>query len=228
MLRSKVLLPSIVLTMALAVMPAHLLAQGSASQLSAQVAVFDETESILALAPVRQVEWARAYASGPGRRASAEQIQAAIRSAFPNDPLGMRAQTALIVQVILMGDIVGALRSYTAQDRTNRRVSQELVREMERVASARSSVIRNFARTKPPRAYAGGDPSQVARAQDRSSRYTQYVQMSTQLMNELQNTERELVDRLQTMDRDMQTFWQSYAGFRDEEFRTNERAITTR
>jgi hypothetical protein len=52
--------------------------------------------------------------------------------------------------------------------------------------------------------------------------------MSTQLMNELQNTERELVDRLQTMDRDMQTFWQSYAGFRDEEFRTNERAITTR
>jgi hypothetical protein len=30
-----------------------------------------------------------------------------------------------------------------------------------------SSVIRNFARSKPPRAYAGQNPSQAARAQDR-------------------------------------------------------------
>ena len=34
--------------------------------------------------------------------------------------------------------------------------------------------------------------------------YTQFVQMSTQLMNELQNTERELVDSLQTMHRNVQ------------------------
>lgn len=230
MLSSKVLFSFVALTMALALMPAHSLAQGRIqTPFNMQVGVFDETESVLALAPARQVDWARAYASRPGRRAGAAEIQAAVRGEFPNDPPGMRAQTALIVKVILMGDIVGALRALEdRQNRSNRRFSQDLVGQLEQVQSARSTVIRNFARDKPPRAYAGGDPSQAARAQNRGARYTQFVQMSTQLMSELQNTERELVDALQTMQRDMQTLWASYAGFRDEDFRTSERVMTTR
>ncbi len=52
--------------------------------------------------------------------------------------------------------------------------------------------------------------------------------MNVQLMNELQNTERELMDALQTMSRNAQTFWESYAGFRDQDQRTNERVLTTR
>jgi len=231
---SKVLLSSLGFTIILAVMPVHSLAQGSGRQiqtpLNMQVGVFDETESILTLAPMRQVSWARAYASGPGRRESALDMQVAIRAAFPDDPPAMRAQTALIAQVILMGDIVGALRALEAQQRsTKQRFSPELVGQLEQVSSARSTVIRNFARTKPPRAYAGGaNPSRATRPQDRSARYTQYVQMSAQLTSELQNTERELIDALQTMHRDMQALWESYAGFRDEEFRTNERVLTTR
>jgi hypothetical protein len=135
----------------------------------------------------------------------------------------------MILLQIMMGDIVGALRSYAVlMDRDMRAFTRLIVKKLDAVRHARSQVIRNFARTKPPRAYAGQNPSQAARAQDRSSRYTQFVQMSTQLMNELQNTERELVDALQSMHRNMQTFWESYAGFRDQEFRTNERVMTMR
>ena len=60
------------------------------------------------------------------------------------------------------------------------------------------------------------------------STYTQWIQMSPQPISELQNTERELVDALQTMSRDSQTFWESYAGMRDQEHQTNERVMTLR
>lgn len=191
--------------------------------------VFEETESILLLAPARQVEWARAYASGVGRHASASEIQAAVRERFPDDPPGMRAQTHLILQAILMGDVIGALRSHTVQrSRDMRRFSRLLASKLDEVQRARSTVIRNFAQSRPPRAYAGGNPAQAARAQDRSARYTQYVQMSTHLMGELQNSERELIDMLETMNRDLQSFWQAYASMSDQDFRTSERVMTTR
>ncbi len=135
----------------------------------------------------------------------------------------------MILLQIMMGDITGALRSYAVlMDRDMRQFTRLIVKKLDSVRKARSQVIRNFARTKPAKAYAGNNPAQAARAQDRSSKYTQYVQMSTQLMNELQNTERELVDALQSMHRQTQTFWESYAGFRDQEFRTNERVMTMR
>ncbi len=191
--------------------------------------VFEETESILQLAPAQQVEWARAYASGAGRRASAREIEAAVRRRFPNDPPGMYAQTNLLVQLIIMGDIVGAMRSMSLQQSADlRQFSRQIVDKLDAVRRARSTVIRNFARQKPPRAYAGSGPASAARAQDRTARYTQFVQMNTQLMGELQQSERELMDMLETMNRDLQSFWQSYASMRDSEFRTNERVMTTR
>lgn len=135
----------------------------------------------------------------------------------------------MILLQIMMGDIVGALRSYSLlMDRDLRAFSRLIVKKLDGVRKARSMVIRNFARTKPPRAYAGSNPQTAARAQDRSSKYTQFVQMSTQLMNELQNTERELVDALQTQKRDLDNFLQSYAGMRDDDKRVAERVMTSR
>ncbi len=135
----------------------------------------------------------------------------------------------MILLQIMMGDIAGALRSYAVlMDKDLRAFSRLIVKKLDGVRKARSMVIRNFARTKPPRAYAGQNPQTAARAQDRSSKYTQFVQMNTQLMNELQNTERELVDALQTQFRQLETFWQTVATFRDETFRTNDRVMTMR
>ncbi|HCU25828.1 MAG TPA: hypothetical protein DF383_12490 [Deltaproteobacteria bacterium] len=135
----------------------------------------------------------------------------------------------MILLQIMMGDIAGALRSYAVlMDRDLRQFTRLLVKKLDGVRKARSMVIRNFARTKPPRAYSGQNPQTAARAQDKSARYTQFVQMSTQLMNELQNTERELTDALQSQFRNAETFWQTVATFRDETFRTNDRVMTMR
>ena len=140
-----------------------------------------------------------------------------------------RAAARAVLSLILMGDITGALREYARNsDRDMRRFTRSIVNQLEKVRNARARVIRNFARTAPPRSYAGSDPNSAARAQDRGQRYTQFVQLSAQLMSEMQNTERELVDALQTTNRDLDNFWQSYASFRDEAFRTNERVMTTR
>ena len=128
-----------------------------------------------------------------------------------------------------MGDVAGAMRSYTQEnEKQNKQMNREIIEKLDKVRDARNQVIQNFTRTKPPKAYAGSDPGQAARAQDQSSKYTQYVQMSTQLMSELQNSERELMDALQTMYRDNEELWESYASIRDEKFRTDERVMTAR
>jgi hypothetical protein len=193
-------------------------------------AVFDETETLLALAPARQVEWACAYADRRGpKRTSAADLQTAVERSFPDDPPAMKIQIRLITSIIMTGDIVGALQSYSML--VNRQVQDynlKLVQDLASVQKARSTIIRNFARSKPPRAYAGQDPSQAARVQDKSARYTQFVQVNTQLMNELQNSSRELMDSLQAMRREVDELWQAYSSFRDQDFRTNERVMRMR
>jgi hypothetical protein len=140
-----------------------------------------------------------------------------------------RIRVRVVLSLILMGDIAGALREYARKTDANmRQFSRPIVEKLDKLSLARARVIRKFATTKPPRAYGGSDPQQAARAQDKAARYTQWVQLSTQVMNELQNTERELMDALQTMHRDLEDFWQSYASLRDQVFRTNERVMTTR
>ncbi len=135
----------------------------------------------------------------------------------------------MILLLIMMGDITGALRAYTALvDRDLRAFTRGVVKKLGLVRKARSRVIRNFANHKPPRAYAGQNPQSAARAQDQAQKYTQFVQLSTQLMGELQNTERELVDVLQTLKRDLDNLYQAYASMRDNEFRTAERVMSIR
>lgn len=135
----------------------------------------------------------------------------------------------IILLQIMIGDIVGALHRYAAtNDRDERVFTRAAVADLVRIRQASERVLAAFARQQPPRAYAGKAPGQSARAQDRTAKYTQFVQMSTQLLNELQNTERELVDALQTQFRNLETFWQAVAAFRDETFRTNDRVMTIR
>jgi hypothetical protein len=132
----------------------------------------------------------------------------------------------MILLQIMMGDIAGAIRSYAVlMERDNRQFTRGIVDKLEKVRDARSRVIRNFANNTPPRAYAGDNPQSAARAQDQAQRFTQFVQLSTQLMGELQNTERELVDALQTSRRDVDNMWQTYAQIRDMEARTTERLL---
>jgi len=123
---------------------------------------------------------------------------------------------------------IGASLDALAAALEKRGNSKGTLRKLAQVRKARARVIRNFAKKLPPAAYAGDSKESAARAQNRDQRYTQFVQLSTQLMGELQNTERELVDILQTIKRDLDNFWSAYAAMRDNEFRTNERIMTIR
>lgn len=182
-----------------------------------QIALFEETETALNVVSPDQAAWARSFATHRGYRASRKEIEAEIGRAFPDASPEQKVKIHMILLQIIMGDVIGALRSYaTLTDRDMRQFTKLIVGKLDRVQRARSQVIRNFARTKPPRAYAGQNPQTAARTQDKSTRYTKFVQMSTQLMSELQNTERELMDALQTMQRDLDELWQSYASMRDE------------
>jgi hypothetical protein len=133
----------------------------------------------------------------------------------------------MILLQILMGDIVGALRSYAIlMDRDNRQFTRMIVNKLQKVRETRSTVIRNFGMYRPPSGYAGKSSTKQVQAQNAASKYTQFVQLSTQVMNELQNTERELVDSLQTQWRDIEKFWESYSSMRDEKFRTDEKVMS--
>jgi hypothetical protein len=194
-----------------------------------RAAVFAETESALALMTPDQADWARSFASTRGYRASRGDIEAAMDGAFPHASPEEKIRIHMILLQIMMGDVIGALRSYSIlMDEDMRQLSRLIVEKIDRVREARSTIIRNFARSKPPRAYAGQDPELAARAQDKSHRYTQFVQMSTQLMNEIHNTERELMDALQTMQMDLDGLWRTYRSMRDEELRTNDRILQNR
>ncbi len=144
------------------------------------------------------------------------EITSDLAVAFPNAPNEQRLKMRILIVQILMGDIAGALRHYAEiADRDMRTFTRIILQHLDAVRATRNQVLRAFAKSRPPHAYAGNDPQQAAKAQDKAARYTQFVAMSTQLMNEIQNTERELVDATQSTHRDLSQFWQSYANFRD-------------
>ena len=190
-------------------------------------AVFEETETVLALTPASQAAWAREYADRHGtQETSAADVERAVERAFPKDPPATKVKIRLITLMVMMGDIVGALRSYAMlQDRQAKEYNRTLAKKLDSVQKARSKVIRNFARTKPPHAYGGKTPTPASHAQDTAARYTQFAQISTQLMNEFQGSERDLVDRLQDLQRNAEQLWETYSSFREEESRTNERLM---
>ncbi len=187
-------------------------------------AFFEEMEPVARAAPAAQLSWAHARAGRP----TAALLRSDVQASFPKDPEGMRAQTALLASLLKSGELVAAAKKIAEHQQKTPSTGQTLSVRVESVRLVRSRILHDFATMKPPRAYAGSDPQSAARAQDKSARYTQFVQMSTQLMNELQNTERELMDALQTAQRDMETLWQAYSSMRDESFRTNERVLKMR
>ena len=187
-----------------------------------QIKVFEEIERVYELAPSRQSVWANQYASKHSLSTDIKGLRKSSQKAFPNDPPGMIAQIDLIAYLFITGDTIAAVDGYLNKNPDTQGYGK-IKDKLNKLSRTRSNIIQKFANKKPPRAYAGDDPELAARTQDKSKRYTQYVQLSTQLMNEIQNTERELVDILQTMKRDLDNLWQAYASMRDNDFRTKER-----
>lgn len=156
-------------------------------------------------------------------------IQQDLVKAFPDATGKEQTQMSLVSLMVMMGDVVGALRAYAQlTDRQSAQFSHQVADKLDAIGEAREKILWNFAQQQPPKAYAGSDPQQAARSQDRQSKYTQFVQMTTQLMNEFQNTERELLDALSEARRNVDSLWESYAGLRDDDSRTTDRILHDR
>jgi len=129
--------------------------------------------------------------------------------AFPEADAVDRLRIKLIMFLAVQGDVVGALRLLQAvTERNLREFHHLLIESLDELSKARSRVIRNFARAKPPCAHDRDDPAGTARAQDRQSKYEQFVQVTTQLVDQLKPTEQELIDLLDQVQAEAEWRWQ--------------------
>lgn len=139
----------------------------------------------------------------------------------------MKVKMRMIMFLILMGDVVGAVRAMVFEsERQNRMFNRLLVKQLNTVRESKSKVLLAMARKSPPKAHDNtNNPSGAARDQNRQAKYTQWVSVTTQLMSELQNTERQLTDLLSEGRRNINELWESYSGFKEAEARTTRTLI---
>lgn len=139
----------------------------------------------------------------------------------------MKVKMRMIMFLILMGDVVGAVRAMVYEsERQNRMFNRLLVKQLNKVRESKSKVLLAMARKSPPTAHDNtNNPSGAARDQNRQAKYTQWVSVTTQLMSELQNTERQLMDLLSEGRRNINELWEGYSGLKEAEARTTRTLI---
>lgn len=180
--------------------------------------------------PMRDWIEARAdKAHGKWRGISRPALARETAARFPHASPEQKFKIHMILLQVMMGDIADALQQMVERtEASDRQFTRLIVAMLDRVRAARAIVMRAFGRTRPPRSYSGANPGQAARAQDRASDYSKYVQINVQLMNELQQTERELVDALQSMQRQQNELWETVRGMRERNAQTTDRITRER
>jgi len=139
----------------------------------------------------------------------------------------MKVKMRMIMFLILMGDVVGAVRAMVFEsEKQNRMFNRLLVKQLNKVREAKSKILLAMSRKSPPTAHDNtNNPSGAARDQNRQAKYTQWVSVTTQLMSEVQNTERQLTDLLSEGRRNINELWESYSGIKEAEARTTRTVI---
>jgi len=139
----------------------------------------------------------------------------------------MRYKMRMIMFMILMGDVTGAMRAMIFEsERMNRMFNRTLVKQLNRVREAKAKILKAMGSKRPPRAHDNtNDPAGAARDQNRQAKYTQWVSVTTQLMSEVQQTERELLDLLSEGRRNINELWEAYSGLKEAEARTTRTLI---
>lgn len=131
--------------------------------------------------------------------------------------------------MIMMGDIVGALRAYTImQGKDLRAFGKKTIEQLGKLRDVKQRMLTNMARQETPKAYSGTNPESQARSADKSAKYNQFVTVSNQALQEVGQTERSLMDALQTMMRDVDNSWNSYITCQQAEARVTERVLSGR
>ncbi len=135
-----------------------------------------------------------------------------------------RAKMRMILFMILTGDVVGAMRSVVFEsERDNRIFNRILLKQLNGIRKAKSKVLMAMGRKKPPTAHDNtNDPAGAARDQNKQATYTQWVTITTNLMQEISQTERELTDEMAEGRRQVNDRWEALKGLADNEDRTNQ------
>lgn len=135
----------------------------------------------------------------------------------------------IIMLHILMGDLAAALKAYLVLYQKDKKIyDRMIVKKLGKVRRAKQQAIQTFALYQPPRPYTGKSAPLAARAQRAASKYTQYVQLSTQHMGQLDESIRMLFDGLSTSEREFNNLWQEYKTILDAALRTTERVAQSR
>ncbi|MBI2337200.1 MAG: hypothetical protein HYU97_10630 [Deltaproteobacteria bacterium] len=128
---------------------------------------------------------------------------------------------------IAMGDFVGAWFSLLVlNDRDTRESMKKAFSVLEKIRDARAILLREMGRMKPVKPYVGDNPRLQANNTYKQMRYNQMVTVNTQLLQELQTPEREVLDgQIASLNQWNRQLWESYANFRDAYWRTTDRVI---
>jgi len=139
----------------------------------------------------------------------------------------MKVKMNMIMFMIMMGDVVGAVRAMTFEsERQNRVFNRLLVTQLDKVRQAKSKVLLAMAQKPPPTAHNNtNNPQGAANDQNAQAKYTQWVSVTTQLMSELQNTERQLMDLMSEARRNIDQSWEAYSGMKEADARTTRTVI---
>lgn len=134
----------------------------------------------------------------------------------------MKVKMRMIMFLILMGDIVGAVRAMVFEsEKQNKLFNRLLVKQLNKVRESKSKILLAMGRKQPPTAHDNtNNPQGAANDQNKQAKYTQWVSVTTQLMSEVQNTERQLMDLLSEGRRNINESWEAYSGLKEAEART--------
>ncbi|MBL7685648.1 MAG: hypothetical protein JNK65_06415 [Deltaproteobacteria bacterium] len=139
----------------------------------------------------------------------------------------LKIKMRMIMFLVMMGDVVGAMRQMVFEsEKMNRMFNRTLVKQLNRVRQAKSKILMAMGRKRPPTAHDNtNNAAGAARDQNKQAKYTQWVSVTTQLMSEVQQTERELMDLMSEARRNINELWESYSGFKEAEARTTRTVI---
>ncbi len=126
----------------------------------------------------------------------------------------MRYRMRLIALANILGpEFVLQMMVYQSED--DDKVGNRLfLKQLNRCRETKSKILKAIALKPPPPANASGNATAAADAQNKQAKYTQWVSVSQQLMQEVQQSERTIMDVMKDRMEAKSRLWEFYVDFK--------------
>ncbi len=130
----------------------------------------------------------------------------------------MDAQLRYRMRMIALANLLGPefvlqMLVYQAED-DDKMGNRLFLKQLNRVRETKSKILKAIALKPPPPANASGNPTAAADAQNKQAKYTQWVSVSQQLMQEVQQSERTIMDVMKDRMEAKSRLWEFYTDFK--------------